>query len=236
MDNIFNALNNANVAARAAAELNGRNLYLELAVVTSNRDPTGNRRIKVTLASKPGLESDWVRRLQLSPSIDDPLPRVGQTVLVGAIQGNPHALICLGTVINSPNPALDKGDAALDSYQEIDGDVKTTIQGKSEIDIKQQSKTTTGDDFTIDCGRSIRLQNTAGAYLELNEAGFVVVGAASGQKWVLGGGADGAEWAWDANGAAIQIVNLADFTLNGQSAVTLGGLDSDGDTLVQRGY
>lgn len=221
MDSIFALLNSAAAAAQQTVELNGRSIFIQRAIVTNNNDPDGQRRIKVALASKGGqLESNWMQRCNIAPGVDEPLPKRGQTVLVMSVEGNPHDGVWLGVITNNPNPALDKPDAIADRYQEIDG----------------ESKTTTGADYKVNCGKSIRLQNSAGAYLELNEAGFVVLGDAYGHKWTLGSGTGGSGWEWDAANASINIVNAADFQINGKTVTTLGAIDSRGDSLVQRGW
>jgi hypothetical protein len=221
MESIFAALNSAISSTQQTVELNGRELFTRRAIVTNNNDPEGQRRIKVALASKGGqLESNWIQRVQFSPSFDDPLPKRGQTVLVMAVDGNPHDMAYLGVITNDPNPSLDKSNAVDDQSQEIEGESKVTI----------------GSDYTVNCGKSIRLQNTAGAYLELNESGFVILGDAFGHVWTLGGGAGGSGWNWDANGASINIENATDFQVNGKSITTIGAFDSRGDNLVNRGW
>lgn len=221
MNDFFSAISSAISASQEAPNLNGREIFIRRAIVTNNDDPDNMRRIKVALASKGGrLESDWLQRIALSPSDDPPLPKRGQTVLVTFIDGNPHDGAWIGVVTNQPNQPLDKLDAKNDRSQEIEG----------------ESTVKTGKDYTIDCGKSIRLQNTAGAYVELNEAGFVIIGDAFGHSIVLGSGSSNNGCTWNLGGGTIQISDLSDFKIENKSVATVGAIDSRGDNLVNRGW
>lgn len=213
MDAIFAALKAASEATNTVRDIEGRNLTLNRAIVTDNNDPEGKRRVKVSLASKGGeLQSNWVRRLNFAPYIDEPLPATGQTVIVAAIDGNPHDLIYFGVQTNDTNQPLSKADAVEDS------------------------KTETPGNNTIHCGKSLRLTNDAGCYLELSETGTVILGDAYGHVWTLGGGTGGAVWSWNANGANINIVNASDMTINGKTIATVGAKDTRNDTIIERGW
>lgn len=214
MNSLFQTLRNAQQTTNELSELSGRTLTVSRCIVTENNDPTKKRRIKVALPSKGGtLQSDWVRRLNDKPNTDSPLPRVGQTVLVLAVDGNAHDLVWLGVQTNDVNPPLDKVNGVDDHKEETPGN------------------------HTVQCGRSLRLMNDAGAYIELSELGTVVIGDAFGHTWILGGSSSGSgAWKWDINGDNIDIVNASDFKINGKTIATIGALDSDGDTLQTRGW
>lgn len=211
MDSIFSILTAATQASQIANDLAGRAPYTTLGVVTDVDDPDDLRRVKATIGAKGGVYStDWLLRRLDAPGDDPPLPEVGQTISIEFIDGNPHQGI-YSVLVNRVNEPQDKPSAQLDHHTRVEGE------------------------RVLKVGKSIRLQNDAGAYFELNEAGYVVLGDAFGHRWMLGG-PSGTEWTWDAAGASINVINAQDFTIAGKSIATIGAKDSDNDTIVQRGW
>lgn len=143
--NILQTLADAQKASAYALEAKDRLYALMFATVTDNNDPNNLRRIKVSLESKGGLVStDWVMAMRLIPNLDPPLPQVGTSVIVAAIDGDPHDLVWLGPVINATNPQDDRqSDPINDSSQMIPGDNREEIKGKSELKIDKSWDITT---------------------------------------------------------------------------------------------
>lgn len=131
--NILQTLADAQKASAYALEARDRQYALMFGVVTDNQDPNNLRRIKVSLEGKGGLVStDWVMAMRLIPNLDPPLPQVGTSVIVAAIDGDPHDLIWLGPVINQTNPQDDRqSDPINDNSQTIPGDNREEIKGAS---------------------------------------------------------------------------------------------------------
>jgi len=245
MNGLFGTIYGSKQASKTATELNGRNVYLQLAMVTDNNDndrETGRRRIKATTASKGGkVSTDWLTRCLAAPTVDEEMPKIGQTVLIGYIDGNPHKGVYFGVLMNGTNPPLEKGDAINDRRQAVTNDHHVTVGNNDTLEVGLDWQRTVKNNGTVSVGKSLRLQNDMGAYLELNEAGFAVLGDAFGHRWVLGGstggnGGSGSDWEWDANGASINIVNAGEFTVNGKSIASVGARDTDNDTLITRGW
>lgn len=244
-------------------DLATRSLYDRLAVVTDNQDPENLRRIRVSLSSQGGVtQSYWIQCGRATSHTDEPLPEIGTTVLIGAIEGNPNELYVKRTYCNDTNPPdLNQGNPTKDNTIHIPGESRHTIASNSYHGVGGEEErvadgnisiTSKGDKITISCpygdieilatdgGNEVVIKGSyrvrleqSGAYMEA-KGGFWEFGNANGQKWQFGGG--GNEWKWDAAGASVRVVNASDFSINGKSATTIDALDSRGDRLVSRGY
>jgi hypothetical protein len=165
MNDIFSALYSAQAGARHGSDLEGRAFMPYLAVVTTNKDPQGRRRVKVSDPIMPALESDWIRRLQPYPGFDPPLPAIGSTVIVFSIDGDPlngWYLQC----VNDTNKPLGKADAINDFYSVVAGDTDERTDG----------------DRTINVGKSLTLKTDCGSSFELTESGSVIITDGSGNS------------------------------------------------------
>lgn len=143
--NILQTLADAQKASAYALEARDRQYGLQFATVTDNQDPNNLRRIKVTTEAKGGLVStDWVMAMRLIPNLDPPLPQVGTSVIIAAIDGDPHDLVWLGPVINMTNPQDDRqSDPINDNSQTIPGDNRKEVGGMSELKIEKSWDITT---------------------------------------------------------------------------------------------
>lgn len=220
MQEIFELLRQGRQANQQSLDLVGRSPFFQLGIVSNNMDPLGKRRVKCTLQSKGGqCETDWLFRLTHDPQNDPPLPKVGQTVAVMFIDGDPHSGVFFGLITNQLNPEKDQENPILDDTRQVEGDRQTRIDQND----------------TLLVGKKFRLQNDAGAYLELSELGAVVLGDAFGHTWTLGG-TGGTQWIWNLNGASVEVINAGGFGINGKQVIVVGSTDSDGDTNNTRGY
>lgn len=166
----FKTLHQANQAASEGLDLKGRAFMPYLAVVTNNDDPTKARRVKAAAPTSPGTETHWLRRLSTHPNLDPPLPKIGQTILVMSIDGDPLNgwwMIC----VNAPNPPHDKPDPQLDFSAVTEG---------------RQDERTDGD-RVINVGQSLTLRNDAGASITLADNGNVIITDGSGNSINLAG-------------------------------------------------
>jgi|694.fasta_scaffold01920_13 phage baseplate assembly protein V len=136
--------------AKFANSLIGRNIAPYLAIVSNNNDPDNRRRIKVVNPANPQLETHWIRRLDTTQGKDEPLPKIGQTVLVLCIDGvdtNAFYLYC----VNDTNPPLNKNNVVEDFMYNLDGS------------------------YTITADRTITLQTASGGVITVNTNGSVSV-------------------------------------------------------------
>lgn len=247
LDKLFTTIHNSDRASKFALDLENRDLFPALAVVTNNKDPDGKRRIKVALPASPGLESDWIRPLQTSPNLDPPLPKIGSTVLYLSVDGtlNSWYLSC----VNDTNPPLEKEDPV--------NDHRERTPGKRWLDVAKDFFTKCLANLFIDAdgninikaGKKVTISNTAGASLTLHEAGVAILSDNLGNTIVLGGSTNGLGYASDIiceiqtgnirfnmNGNAVEFLNAGNVAINSKSVTTLTAQDSRGDTLVSRGY
>lgn len=240
-----------------ANESLGRIWGMQMGVVADNLDPEpsrGLRRIRVTTGPKGGLlTTDWLMRLALVPGFDPPVPAIGDSVVVGFFDGDPHDGFYLGSLHNATNPGFEQGDPLKDLSHVIPGDVTEYVQGLLNKTVDGVEHRRTEDTLTQESGRTITikndagvelllmengtatLKNKAGANLTLMPNGSVVLKDAFGHKWVLGG-SGGSDWTWDLNGAEISIINAGGFTINGHQVAVVGAETDEGDNVITRGY
>ncbi|AUT00886.1 hypothetical protein CLI64_11025 [Nostoc sp. CENA543] len=241
---LFDLLLQAQRATQIALDQQGRVPYPTLGVVVSNQDPEGQRRIKVVTASNPLVQSDWIRRLVPYRQYDPPLPQVGQTVLIlyaDGLETNAYYL----QIVNDTNPPLDKSDAIDDHASVIDGDrtasIKgddtTTVDGSSTLEVSNDITNNCDGDFSVDSEQNINMQAVqdlvlfASRYLRLQAGAtnFIELGF-DGTNRISG------TWTINLMGASINFINGSTVTLNGKSLATVGAIDSDGDTIVNKGW
>jgi hypothetical protein len=147
LEPLFDLLFQSSQVNRHAADLVGRSLSLELGIVTDTNDPEGYRRIKVTTASKGGqTNSYWCLRILQSPYDDPVMPEIGQTALIGCLEGNPHAPFYLGVLANAVNPSLGKTDIVKDDHRRIPGDRVETVLGDKRLSIEGSDRDSVGQD------------------------------------------------------------------------------------------
>ncbi len=245
-------------AAELAKDLVGRVPSLQRAIVTDNKDPANLRRIKVAVSSKGGLlDTDWCFAMRLIAGYDPPIPPIGTTVIMAAIDDDPHNLVYLGPIINQANPQDDaQEDPIADSTlqipgnqtESIGGNVDRTITGNLEQTISGTDDRRVEETLTVSVGQKLRLQNDAGAYVELHEAGAAIVGGIAGGQIVMGGQTAGLGYPTDffvqatgpiridMQGYDLTIINATNASINGKQIATIGAVDSDGDTLTTRGW
>lgn len=213
MNQIFEALFSSAQAAPYANDLSNRQVFTVLAAVANNNDPDGLRRIRCTDPVNPNLETHWLRRATHAPGLDAQLPQIGETVRVTFIEGDPSSGF-YDSAVNLVNPPLDKADPVSDTYEALRGDRTTTI-AKSDL-------TDCTDSSTLKVGKTIRLENFAGAFIELSEDGSVTISNGTVKL--------------ELNGSAMAISGATSLSVNGKEILSLGSVDSDGDVSVSRGW
>ena len=107
LESFFLSLQQGEQAYRLSQPLLNRVLGLRLGVVTRNDDPTGQHRVRATLAEHGGqTETDWLWRLQPFPFLSTPLPVPGQTIAILNVEGNPNTGVYIGIIQNKTNPLI----------------------------------------------------------------------------------------------------------------------------------
>ena len=238
---LIEALAAATRAAQTADSQKGRELSTLFSIATNFDDPDGFRRLKTTSESKGGLaEMDWAMRVLPCPYWDPPLPSPGMSLATSAFGGDPHDMSYQGVMVNRVNPPFSKSDPVADDWRwvpgvqtlQIGGDRLTEIGGDEDRKVQGDRDDRTEQDHTIRVGKRLKLQNDAGAYIELTESGHVVICDAFDRCITLGGSGIN----WDLNGSTLNFVNAGDVAIAGKSVIVVGSKDSDNDTNNQRGY
>lgn len=96
---------------KSSQESQGRVHGITYGVVSSIDDPLTLGRIQCLDASKGGKSAtDWLFRVLPFPGFSPPLPQLGDTILVGYIDGDPHNGVYFGSLQNTRNPVINTGD------------------------------------------------------------------------------------------------------------------------------
>jgi hypothetical protein len=237
---LFESWQKSESAAAFARQLEGRNPFIEPAIVMAIDDPLNRRRVRVTLAKSPETMTDWLDRLIVSPSDDPPLPQLGQTVVVAFYSGDGHHGCYFGALTNDRNVEQKTTTPALDSARVVPGDLLENVEGESKSVIRK--------DLIFDVGQTVLIKNAAGASLTLTEAGVAIVEDAWGNRIILGGASGGmglpsdviaefqASMTIDLNNHSLSIVDANNVSINGKQVATIGATDSRGDNLTTRGW
>lgn len=262
MSQFLSSLAELNRLKAQLAELTHRIYGLQIGIVTDNRDPLNQRRIKVSPQSKAGLApSDWLSHCNPAPAMDAPIPAVGSTVYFQFLDGDPHDGVWLGVTHNDTNPPdPTQSDPVNDCAVEVPGNDRRTVVGDSThqttgdrtdesdknhaVKVEENFTLTTqigevkisaqNNQVTVYAATTMRFEDGSGGYIVMS-GGALRFGNAAGQEWVMGG-SSGSEWTWNAGGSAIAITNASDVTINSKSIIVVGSKDSDNDTNNQRGY
>lgn len=250
MSNVLALLSRLATIEGQLQDLVSRTHSIQIATVTDIRE--SDRTIKVTRESQGGQsQSDWIQAGRSTCYTDEPLPPIGTTVLIAAVEGNPHDLYLLRTLTNQTNvpddrqsnprsdhteeiPGNKREAIAQESIREVGGNETIAIDGKYQVEVK-------GGEITINSKYGlmnlkamdrITIQNAAGAKITLLENGTVVLENSLGMRFTLGG----SNFAIDLNGKPLNIVNAQNFTVNGAEIASVGAIDTDGDQIVSRGW
>lgn len=119
-------------SAKLAETLRGRSIGSKVGTVSVREDPLGLRRIKVVFPDKPGLDSYWIMRSDGAGNVDQPVPKLGQTVRVEFIDGDTTKGVysVIANATNLPHKTLNE----LDDYSQIvEADHHTNVVGDKTV-------------------------------------------------------------------------------------------------------
>lgn len=244
---LFQVLIAGGQGAQLAKDLQGRQMTACFSSVCNIDDPNKLRRVKVTTDSKGAItENDYAMRELPCPFWDPPMPQLGQSIAINAFNGNPHDNYYTGVLVNKVNPPFPKADPINDDWRLVPGNKTLQVGKKETIEVKgDRVIQTDGNEhhrinniLIIEAGKTIVIKNDAGASITLLENGSAVLADAWGKKLILAGNSGGGSEAiqWDLNGNSLNIINANDVTIHGKSICTIGAVDSDGDTEIERGW
>ncbi|NEU81503.1 phage baseplate assembly protein V [Nostoc sp. UIC 10630] len=244
MNNIFEILNQSQRASQIALDQQGRIPYPTLGIVTNNKDDQNKRRIKVSFPSSPMLESDWIRRLDGGPGVDANLPPINSTVIVFFVDGLESNAYYL-PMVNDTNPPKDKGDVVNDYYSTIPGSKNVSVSGTDTLNVSgevsvnsEKSITSTAtQDFKANVKRNIFMQ--ALQAITLSAAQYVILQAGTWAIKLFSDGTSemsGSVLTVNCNGLGLRLINVGTMSVNDKPVVVLGATDSDGDTIISKGW
>lgn len=179
--NIFKDLHKVKQSAVLAENLRGRITGSKIGIVVENNDPDNQRRIKVQFDFMPkGVNSHWVMRASTSQGRDEPVPEIGQTVLIDFLNGDVTKGFyrVIQNLVNAPHEV--KEDPLLDDSLIIDGNKYVKVTGKHDIASNSEVKTvetsiqtssntnniTTDTSYSVDAGTSIDVKSTTSTNIE----------------------------------------------------------------------
>ena len=248
LSKIFEILADSAKANKIALDLDSRVSLPMLAIVSANNDPDNKRRIKINLPSSPSLESDWLYRLTPNPDLDSPVPKIGQTVMA-LFQDGVETEGFYSCIQNATNPAISSDEPLIDHVESTKGkrlidtvkDLIITVAGKWSAQI-------TGN-INIRSNSRVTFSNLAGATLTLHEVGVVILQDSLGNQVVLGGQTLGLGYSSDIifnmissnltlnmNNHSLQLNNCSDLKIGANSAVVVGALVTNGNSVITKGY
>lgn len=129
---IFDAILAAN---KPTGEIDGT----QWGIVADNNDPLKLGRLQVYDQAKGGrYKSDWLFRALPFTSFTPPVPKVGDLVSFGYINGNPHHGCYFGVVCNQVNPAVGSPS----DFTIVLGGTKVLIKANGEVSVTNAPKVT----------------------------------------------------------------------------------------------
>lgn len=244
MQDLLKLLADSQRTVQIANDQKGKALYPTLGVVTANNDPDGKRRIKVALPHSPQVESYWFRKLVINKDSDCAVPDVGQTVFIFFADGIETDGYYL-QIYNDTNPTKDKNDPLNDHVEGIKGERNITVSKKNTLTVDDDSELNVSGDITnngegefkVEVNKNILMK--ALQALTLNAAQYVLLQAGTWFVKLYSNGTSemgGGVLTVNCGGHGINFTNVGTMMINGKSVATLGATDSDGDSLITKGW
>jgi len=233
-----------------------RSSSIQIATVTNNIDPANLRRVRVSTETQGGVsQSYWVQTGRSQTHTDEPIAPIGSTVLIACCQGDPHDMYVLRLLCNDKNPPDPRqNDPIIDHSSEIQGSEYKNVTGDRSHQIRGDETIEVGGNLSIkasggslkvrsDMGRldisaldTITIRCDSGASsISLLASGAIVLQDGAGRTLTLPG-LIGSPSLFDLNLTSLNIVNAANFTINGKSVTSIDALCDNGSRVVNRGW
>lgn len=198
-----------------AGKPSGDILGIQYGIVADNQDPLKLQRVQVYDQAKGGKhKSDWLIRGLPFTSFSPPVPKIGDLVSFGYIMGNPHHGCYIGCAVNNVNRPV----GADDSITVVLGGVKVSIDPVGNV--------------RVSGAKLIEIKDTQ----EVNIATTKLVVKTTGDLSLEGKDIKikGETITYDVPDINFGAPSSA--KISGKQVVTLTGVDTRGDTMVDRGW
>lgn len=201
MDNIFQAIVNANKPSDTVDSW-------QFGIVADNNDPLNLGRLQVYDQAKGGkYKSSWLFRALPFTAFTPPVPKPGDLVSFGYIDGNPHQGCYSGVIVNNINPAVgSKEDLTI-----VLGGVKVVMSAKGNVSV-------TGAKEVLVEATKVTVKASTSLLLEADAITFK---GNSSVKFTS---------------PSVDLGSPGTAKLAGKDLVVLGARDSRNDTLVDKGW
>lgn len=196
---------------------------ISFGLVANVTDPLKLQRLQVYDMTKGGQHtSDWLFRLLPYTSYSPPVPQLNDLVVVGYIDGNPHKGCYLGVVVNNKNKPVGSdsdltlilGNAKIELL--IDGTMIATGLKSATVEARERVSVRAGTEAVLEAPQ-VTVKATNSATIEAPQLAL----KASGQLTL------------ESATIALQTTNAK---VAGKDITAVGGRDSRGDTIVDKGY
>lgn len=217
------------------APLLEKTLAAYVGVCVDNNDPDGQRRIRVTTAASPDTMSWWAQRIAEKGN-DDPLPALGDTVLLLAVDGDENNTFYT-PMQNLTNPALAKASPQDDRYTHTVGDVKHTTDAKHSIIAKDDVLVQTEAEAVYEAEQLTTIKTGAAVSIVITPTSITLTAPII----YLAGTIVQTNYAVGVPSSAtfkgnLAITDAVNVSINTKQVLTIGSVDDDGDISVVKGW
>ena len=132
MDSLITTIAQIKRLLPTLARMSQRRYGLQVGQVADIEDPLGKRRVKVEQGTQV---SEWLVRFVLFPGFDPPLPRVGELIIYGYIDGDTDegSGFWLGSLTNSQNPEDAQANPQGDCSWSVVGRRTDVVSGNYDV-------------------------------------------------------------------------------------------------------
>lgn len=201
MENLFQAIMNANAPKDEVDSW-------QFGIVADNKDPLNLGRLQVYDQAKGGkYKSSWLFRALPFSSFTPPVPKVGDLVCFGYINGDPHQGCYNGVIVNNINPAVG-GD---NDFTIVLGGTTVLISSNGVVSVKGAKEVTVE-------ATTVNIKATED--LTINAKNILLKGSSKVAMTT----------------PVVDLGSPGQATLAGKDIVVKGATDSRGDTITVKGW
>lgn len=132
MENLLTTISQVKQLLPSLAKMTQRRYGLQVGLVSNIEDPLSKRRVRVEQGSQV---SEWLVRFVLFPGFDPPLPKVGELIIYGYVDGDTGEGngFWLGSLTNSQNPEDAQANPQGDCSWRVAGRRTDVVNGNFDV-------------------------------------------------------------------------------------------------------